>query len=159
MKPNIDISEEHLKEMAVLLNRLLANEYILSTKTRGAHWNVQGPNFSSMHQLFKAQYEELDTIVDDTAERVRALGHYAIGTLKDFLSLTDMLEDSSMFGNQKRIVEALTQDHETIVRVIRKEIARPADKHQDYGTVDFLTGLLEQHEKMAWMLRAHLLHD
>ena len=156
MKPNIEISEENLREVAVLLNRLLANEYILYTKTRGAHWNVQGANFSAMHLFFKEQYEALDSIVDDTAERVRALGHFAIGLLKDFLSITDMLEDSSLFGSQSKIIEMLTNDHETIIRIIRNDIAPIAHKYRDLGTADFVTGLMEKHEKMAWMLRSHL---
>jgi starvation-inducible DNA-binding protein len=156
MKPNIEISEANLKEVAVLLNRLLANEYILYTKTRAAHWNVQGQNFSAMHLFFKEQYEGLDIIVDDTAERVRMLGHFAIGLLKDFLSITDMLEDSSLFGTQKTIVEMLLNDHETIIRIIRNEITPIANKYRDLGTADFVTGLMEQHEKMAWMLRVHL---
>ena len=156
MRPHIEISEENLKEVSLLLNRLLANEYVLYTKTRCAHWNVEGPNFITMHKFFQTQYEALDTVVDDIAERVRMLGHYAIGLLKDFISITDMLEDSSVFGSQKQIIEALMQDHETIIRVIRNEIAPIAVKYRDVGTADFVTGLLEQHEKMAWMLRSHL---
>lgn len=159
MSPNIEISETNLKDVAVLLNRLLANEYILYTKTRGAHWNVQGQNFSSMHLFFKEQYEAMDAIVDDTAERIRTLGHFALGMLKDFLNVTDMLEDSSCFGTQKKIVEMLTNDHETIIRVIRNEIAPIAHEYSDLGTADFVTGLMEKHEKMAWMLRAHLVQS
>ena len=156
MKPNIEISENNRTEVATLLNRLLANEYILYTKTRGAHWNIQGPNFVGMHQFFQNQYEELDAIVDSTAERVRALGHFALGLLKDFINITDMLENSGEFGSQKQIVQMLVNDHETIIRVIRNEIAPIAETFRDIGTADFVTGVLEQHEKMAWMLRAHL---
>ena len=156
MKANIAISEENLQEVTLFLNRLLANEYVLYTKTRGAHWNIEGPNFIGLHEFFKSQYEALDTIVDDVAERIRALGHYAIGLLKEFIGITDMLENSDQFGNQKQILQMLINDHETIIRIIRTEIAPVAEKYRDLGTADFVTGLLEQHEKMAWMLRAHL---
>ena len=156
MKPNIGISDDHLKEVATLLNRLLANEYVLYTKTRGSHWNVQGANFIALHELFKSQYQALDSIVDDTAERIRSLGHFAFGLLKDFIAITDMLEDSSEFADQKQIIQTLTNEHETIIRVIRNEITPIVDKYRDLGTADFVTGVMEQHEKMAWMLRAHL---
>ena len=87
MKTNIDISEKKLKDIATLLNTLLADEYLLYTKTRNAHWNIQGNNFMELHKFFESQYDALDIIIDDTAERVRALGHFALGSLKDFLKV------------------------------------------------------------------------
>ena len=156
MKTTIGISDKHAKDVATFLNKLLANEYILYTKTRGAHWNVQGPNFIGLHQFLKSQYEELDVVIDDVAERVRTIGHFALGSLKDFLEVTDMLEDNAVFGSQSSIVAALVNDHETIIRTIRTEVTTISDKFKDLGTADFITGLMTQHEKMAWMLRAHL---
>jgi len=156
MKPNIEISESHLKEVATLLNTLLADEYVLYTKTRSAHWNVQGIGFMELHAFFQTQYEALDIIVDDVAERVRSLGHFALGSLKDFLSVTHMLENESDFGSQKQIIQALINDHETIIRMIRNELTAVSDNCKDLGTTDFLTGLMKQHEKMTWMLRAYL---
>jgi len=78
MKPNIEISENNLKEVATLLNTLLADEYVLITKTRNAHWNVQGQNFMELHKLFEGQYEAVDNIIDEVAERIRTVGHFAI---------------------------------------------------------------------------------
>ena len=156
MKTNIEISDTNRQEVATLLNRLLSNEYVLYTKTRGAHWNIEGPNFIGLHQFFQTQYEILNDIVDNTAERIRALGHYPLGLLKDFLAITDMLEDSGDFGNERRILQSLKNDQETIIRVIRNDIAPIVEKYRDLGTADFVTGIMEQHEKMAWMLRAHL---
>jgi starvation-inducible DNA-binding protein len=122
MKPTIEISDNHLKDAATLLNKLLANEYILYTKTRRAHWNIEGPNFIGLHLFFQSQYEELDGVIDDVAERVRSLGHFAVGSLRDFLEITDMLEDDEAIGGQSRIIKALADDHETIIRTIRNEI-------------------------------------
>ena len=156
MKPTIEISENHLKEVATLLNKILADEHILYTKTRGAHWNIEGENFIGLHLFFQSQYEELESVIDEVAERVRTLGHFALASLKDFLEVTDLLEDDAAFGGQLRIIKALTDDHETIVRTIRNEITTISDKNRDLGTADFLTGLMKKHEKMAWMLRAHL---
>ncbi len=155
MKPNIEISDIHLREVATLLNTLLADEYVLYTKTRSAHWNVQGLGFMELHSFFQTQYEALDIIVDDVAERVRSLGHFALGSLKSFLSVTHMLETESD-GSQKQIIQALINDHETIIRMIRNELTAISDKYKDLGTTDFLTGLMKQHEKMTWMLRSYL---
>lgn len=156
MKPNIEISDSNLQEVATLLNTLLADEYVLYTKTRNAHWNIQGPSFMELHRFFQEQYEELDEIIDEVAERVRMLGHFALGALKDFLSVTNLLETNGDFGNQKQIVQKLIEDHETIIRIIRKDISPIADKYKDLGTSDFVTGIMKQHEKMAWMLRAYV---
>jgi starvation-inducible DNA-binding protein len=156
MKPNIEISDKNLKELARRLNILVADEYVLYTKTRNAHWNIQGNNFMELHKFFEGQYETLDTIIDDTAERVRALGHFAAGSLKDFLSITHLSEQKHDFGNQKQMIQTLLDDHETVIRVLRNEITMIAEKFGDLGTSDFITGIMEQHEKMAWMLRAYI---
>ena len=77
MKPNIGISEEYLAEISQVLSHILADEFVLYTKTRNAHWNIEGPNFHAMHSMFESQYNELAEIVDNVAERMRMLGHYA----------------------------------------------------------------------------------
>ena len=156
MKPNIEIAEKHLKEGALLLNTLLADEYILYTKTRNAHWNIQGQNFIELHKFFESQYDALNIIIDDVAERVRALVHFALGSLKDFTSMTRLSEHNRDFTDQKHIIQTLMEDHEALIRSLRKDISTTAEKHRDLGTADFMTGLMEQHEKMSWMLRAHL---
>jgi starvation-inducible DNA-binding protein len=156
MKANIGIPEKDVEEIVTFLNTLLADEYVLYTKTRNAHWNVNGPNFHSLHKFFEGQYEALDVMVDDIAERVRSLGHFALGSLKDFLSVTHMDEENHDFSNPKQIIQTLVNDHETIIRMIRNDITPVSEKYKDLGTADFATGLMKQHEKMAWMLRSHL---
>ena len=155
MKPNIDIGEDHLKAVATLLNTLLADEYVLYTKTRNAHWNIQGQNFNELHKFFESQYDVLDVNIDDIAERVRALGHFALGSLSDFIAVARISEHTQDFSDQKHIMQTLLQDHEGLIRILRKDIIVAGDEHKDLGTADFLTGLMEQHEKMSWMLRAY----
>lgn len=156
MKPTIDIAENHLKEIALQLNTLLADEYVLYTKTRNAHWNVQGPNFMELHKLFQIQYELIDGTIDDVAERVRSLGHFALGSMKDFMAVARLSEHNHEFSDELHILKTLLEDHESIIRILRKEIPGVSDAQKDIGTADFMTGLLEQHEKMAWMLRAQI---
>jgi len=155
MKPNIDISDKNRQAIADILNTLLADEYVLYTKTRNAHWNIEGSNFIGLHKFFESQYETLDEIVDSVAERVRKLGHYSLGSLKDFLKLAHLSEGEEL-NDEKDAIKTLLQDHETVINSIRKNIVVINDKYKDAGTADFITGLMEEHEGMAWMLRAHL---
>ena len=156
MKPTLGIPDQDIEDVILLLNTLPADEYVLYTKTRNAHWNVGGANFMELHNFFQNQYETLDGIVAEIAERVRLLGHFALGSMKDFLSVTYMLEDNHDYGNPKLIVQTLVNDHETIIRIIRNDIIPISEKYNDLGTADFVTGSMEQHEKMAWMHRAFL---
>jgi len=155
MKPEIEISMEDLKGSATLLNTMLADEYLLYTKTRNAHWNIQGKNFLEMHKLFESQYEALDIIIDDTAERVRALGHFALGTLKEFITVSRLSEQNDSFVGQDNILKTLLTDHESVIRSLRRDITIVSDQYKDLGTADFMTGIMEQHEKIAWMLRSY----
>ena len=156
MKPNIGISEEHRAEISQVLSHILADEFILYTKTRNAHWNIEGPDFHTMHVLFESQYDQLAEIVDNVAERIRTLGHYAPATLKQFLQLTHLTEETREKNDSGGFIKELLGDHEHIVVNIRTQINRLAEQLKDAGTSDYLTGLTEYHEKTAWMLRSHL---
>jgi len=155
MKPNIGIADNHLSEVSNLLNVLLADEFVLYAKTRNYHWNVTGPHFSDLHKFFEGQYEEIDEILDSVAERARMLGHFAIGSLNQFSKSTRLTEGQDA-GNDKKMIQNLLDDHETIIRELRNDVNEVNDKYKDAGTADFLTGIMEDHEKMAWVLRAYL---
>jgi starvation-inducible DNA-binding protein len=154
-KTNIGISEKNLKEVALEMNKALADEFVLYTKTRNAHWNVTGSNFMEMHKFFEGQYEQIDDFVDDVAERIRSIGHFAEARLVDYLELTHLVEQPYT-DKQDKLLENLLDDHETIIRNLRKLATLFTDKYLDIGTTDFVTGLLEKHEKMAWMIRSYL---
>jgi len=152
----IGITEENRKAVSVELSKLLADEYVLYTKTRNAHWNVEGADFHSMHVFFESQYNELDEIMDSVAERIRTIGHYAPATLKSFLDLTHLTEKIGDKNNSLAYIKELLGDHESIIEFLRGNIEPFANKYHDLGTSDYITGLMETHEKMAWMLRSHL---
>ncbi|HEY2583859.1 MAG TPA: DNA starvation/stationary phase protection protein [Mucilaginibacter sp.] len=152
----IGIKEESRKAVSDELVKLLADEFVLYTKTRNAHWNVEGKDFHSMHLFFESQYEELDDIMDSVAERIRTIGHYAPATLKSFLDLTHLTEKLDSKNDSMTFIKELLEDHESIIEFIRGNIDPFASKYKDYGTSDFITGLMETHEKLAWMLRSHL---
>ncbi|WBX70028.1 Dps family protein [Tenacibaculum retecalamus] len=156
MNTNIGISEENRQAIVNELVKLLADEYVLYTKTRNAHWNVEGEDFYNKHKLFEAQFEQLAETVDSVAERIRSLGHYAPATLKDFLALTHLTEKNENDNSAIGFIKELLADHETICVHLRENIIPFADTYKDLGTSDFITGLLEEHEKTAWFLRSHL---
>jgi len=156
MKANIGITEKNRQAVAAELSKIVADEYLLYTKTRNAHWNVEGPDFHAKHLFFESQYGQLDDIIDNTAERIRSLGHYAPGTLKGMLELTHLSEQSRSKNDAEGFIKELLADHEAIIIHLRENIKRFADELGDAGTSDFITGLMETHEKMAWFLRAHL---
>ena len=156
MKPNIGMTDKDRGGVVKALTALLADEYVLYTKTRNYHWNVVGPHFSDLHKFFESQYEELDDIVDEVAERARAVGGHAIGTLQEFTQHARVKEHPAHYPASREMVADLLGDHETIIRQLREDVQMTAEKYHDVGTSDFLTGILEQHEKMGWMLRANL---
>jgi starvation-inducible DNA-binding protein len=142
--------------VVAILNTVLADEYLLYTKTRHYHWNVVGPQFNDLHKFFEAQYNELNEIVDDVAERSRSLGGNALGTMTEFLKHTRLKEQPDHYPEARQMIANLLADHEAVISHLRVDLAACADHYHDAGTNDFLTGLMEQHEKMAWMLRAFL---
>lgn len=104
MHPNIGLSDEQREGVVGILNTLLADEYVLYTKTRNYHWNVVGPQFNDLHKFFEAQYNALNEIVDDVAERSRALGGSALGTMTEFLKFTRLKEESGYYPDRKSVV-------------------------------------------------------
>jgi starvation-inducible DNA-binding protein len=156
MSMNIGLSEEQREGAVAILNTLLADEYLLYTKTRNYHWNVVGPQFNDLHKFFEAQYNALNEIVDNVAERARALGGNALGTMAEFLSHTRLTEQTSHYPDARDMIANLLADHEALICHLRVDLETCVEKYHDAGTNDFLIGLMEQHEKMAWMLRAFL---
>ncbi len=139
-----------------ILNQALADEIVLYAITRNYHWNVVGPRFHDLHVFFETQYEELAKIGDAVAERARSLGGPARGTLEESLKNSQLEERPGQELTAKDMIDHLLQSHGAIIGRLRKDLATCADKYHDMGTNNFLTDLMERHEKMAWMLRACL---
>ena len=156
MKTTIGITEENRAAVSGQLAKLLADEFVLYTKTLNAHWNVEGKDFHSMHIFLEGQYTQLQELVDSVAERIRSIGHYAPATLKSYLELTHLTEYSERKNDSLGFLKELLEDHNIIIEFIRGNITPFAEEFKDLGTSDFITGLMEQHEKLAWMIRAHL---
>ncbi|NJK56015.1 MAG: DNA starvation/stationary phase protection protein [Pleurocapsa sp. SU_5_0] len=155
-QPNIGLTEEQRHGVIELLNKDLADQYLLLIKTKKYHWDVVGPQFRTLHTLWEEHYNTLTINIDATAERVRALGGYPLGTAAGFIQYSSIKEHANDLPPANEMVSRLVQDHEQIIRNFREDIDKCGENYHDEGTADFLTGLMEQHEEMAWMLRSFI---
>ncbi|GAB4366390.1 MAG: Dps family protein [Elainellaceae cyanobacterium] len=153
---NIGLSEEQRQGVIDLLNCDLADSYLLLIKTKKYHWDVVGPQFRSLHELWEEHYEAISQNIDSVAERIRALGGYPIGTAAGFLEKASIEEHGGDVPRATDMVARLANDHEQIIRNLRNHVDQCSEEFHDEGTADFLTGLMEQHEEMAWMLRSFI---
>jgi starvation-inducible DNA-binding protein len=156
MKPNIGLTDAQRSGLVGLLEGILADEHVLYLKTRNAHWNVTGPLFGPLHELFEKQYDGMEGFIDEVAERIQQLGHPAVGTYAAYLKKTRLQELEGHGHSAEAYLKILLADHETLIRQLRSDLRQADDDLGDAGTGDFLTGLMQAHEKMAWMLRASL---
>lgn len=155
-KVNIGLTEEQLQGVIDLLNNDLADAYLLLVKTKKYHWDVVGPQFRTLHMLWEEHYETLTENIDAVAERIRTLGGYPLGSMKGFLDAATISEHEGKVPSATEMVSNLVSDHEQIIRNLRSHIDRCSEEFHDEGTADFLTGLMEGHEEMAWMLRSFI---
>lgn len=155
MKPNLGISTKNLNAVNEILNNVLADGNVLYIKLRKFHWNLSGDNFLELHELFEAQYTAVAIAIDEVAERISTLGGVAIGTTVEFAQFSQLKENPGKIPSNQEMLQILVADHEKIVQSLRKNLDDVEEKHGDAGTSDFLNGLMQQHEKMAWKLRKY----
>ena len=148
------ISPKDRAAIAKGLSRLLADTYVVYLKTHNFHWNVEGPMFQTLHQMFMDQYTEAWNAIDLVAERIRSLGHYAPGTYREYLELARVKETPGV-PKALQMVKLLIEGQEAVVKTAR-EILPLAEGADDQSTLDLLTQRMQVHEKNAWMLRSLL---
>lgn len=155
MKTSIGLSAEQLKTSTEILSTVLADEVTLYIKTRKFHWNVSGESFMELHKLFEHQYKEIEEIIDEVAERIGKLGSMTIGTMAQYTKMTRLKEWPDEYPVRMKMIEELLEDHETVIKELRKDIDK-CEESGDAGTTDFLTGVMQEHETIAWTLRRYL---
>jgi len=154
MDIQIGLTEQQRTDISDSLAHLLADSYTLYIKTHNYHWNVTGPQFHSLHALFEEHYTQLALAVDEVAERIRALGHFAPGSYQAFAELTS-IEEEQGHPPAEQMIRNLVIGHETVARTARQAF-KLADEASDEPTCDLLTQRMHFHEKTAWMLRSLL---
>ncbi|MBT8226044.1 MAG: DNA starvation/stationary phase protection protein [Dactylosporangium sp.] len=148
------VDAEARAKVASELSRLLADSYTIYLKTHNFHWNVVGPHFGSLHTLFETQYTELALAVDEIAERIRALGHFAPGSYAEFVTLSNVPEAAGKY-TAMQMVEALATDNETVVKT-SAAVFEVAESAGDQPSCDLAVTRQQVHQKSAWMLRSFL---
>ena len=156
VKTDVGVKDDARKKLVETLNMRLCDEYVLYTKTRKFHWNVVGPRFSQLHEFFEEQYEIIDEMIDEVAERARQLGGKSLGTLDEFVRHSSINEEPGQNPDGQAMISILLKDHETIIKTLRKNADEADEEYDDMATNDFFLEAVQKHEKMAWMLRAHL---
>lgn len=152
IQPNIGLDGDARHSLVEILNHTLANEAVLSSKTRSAHWNVSGTGFFELRIFFNSQYEQLNEISNEIAERVRILGGVAIGTLQEFIQYSRLDEQPV----KVLAIMDLLADHEALTRYLREDARQCIEEYEDEGTFDLLVSVMRLHEKMAWILRSYI---
>src|SRR5690625_5117930 len=154
MEIDIGISKKDRKGVADGLSRLLADTYTLYLRMHNYHWNVTGPMFQPLHDMFEEQYKELAEAVDEIAERIRSLGFPAPGTYQQCGELTSIKEKTDIPAAEERTRRAV-DGQESVARRAR-ELFPAAEEVHDEATADLLTQRIQLHENAAWMLRSML---
>lgn len=152
---NIGLTDEQRTNVTHLLNQVLADLSVLYIKTRNYHWNVTGMQFQVLHDFFEEQYDQIEESIDEVAERVQMLGEQPIATMKEFLEHATLKEHPGVYPDAPTMLGNLLSDHEGCIRSLREK-ADMCEEYRDMGTNDFFIGIMQQHEKTAWMIRAHL---
>ena len=153
---NIGLTDKQRNGVVGILNRTLSDLHVLFVKTRNYHWNVAGVEFRDFHKLLEEQYELLAESIDEVAERVRQLGAPALGSMQDYLKHAQLKEDTGAPPDAMTMIANLRDDHEAVIRQLREDADACDEVYKDAGTNDFLIKLIQDHEKIAWMLRSIL---
>ncbi|MGK9368617.1 Dps family protein [Melioribacter sp. Ez-97] len=141
-------------EIAEALKTILANQFVLYTKARNYHWNVTGGHFFRLHELFEKLYDELADDIDEVAERIRAVGDYAPGTLSEFLKLSNISEKENYYPEAEEMVRTFTNDYEQTTNRILESAAKIQNEYKDEVTAGLLYGLAQKYQKNIWMLKS-----
>tara|TARA_B100000674_G_scaffold491832_1_gene510612 strand:+ start:2672 stop:3160 length:489 start_codon:yes stop_codon:yes gene_type:complete len=146
------VDRKDRRELAKMLTQIVGSSHVLYAKIRGVHWNVVGPTFYSLHKMTEEHYEDLNTAIDDMAERIRAIGFSAPTGLSEMMN-NSVIDDQTELLPTEGMVKELVDDHEKMARLLRKGVAAAEDV-EDVKTADMLTERIGVHEEAAWMLRA-----
>ena len=148
------LNESHRKAIIGILQQQLADHYVLVTKTKFYHWNIEGPEFHDLHELLDAHYETISEQVDEIAEQALKLGGQSPGTLAWFKAHTRLSEDEGdSIPDTRAMITNLLSDHELIMDALHTDIGHVEEKHDDAVTANLLQEISDEHHKMAWMLR------
>ena len=156
MKQSIDTTIQRQGNITELFNSLLADEYQLYVTTRRAQRDIKETNFNGLDKFFEIQFEILEKIIQSIGERVDTVGRFSPDSLNDFLKVGRLNGSDQVTNDQKNIINKLVEHHKLLINLLNNDIITTIEVHNDPETASFLSKLLEQHEKIVWMLGSHL---
>ena len=156
IKQSNDTTIQRQGNITELFNSLLADEYQLYVTTRRAQRDVNELNFNGLENFFEIQFEILEKIIQSIGERVDTVGRFSPDSLNDFLKVGRLNGSDQVTNDQKNIINKLVEHHKLLINLLNNDIITTIEVHNDPETASFLSKLLEQHEKIVWMLGSHL---
>ncbi len=148
------MKDDQRRAVIQILNHQVADHYVLLTKTKFYHWNIEGPEFHDLHELLDEHYAILSDITDELAEQNLKLGGQAAGTLAWFKEHTRLEEDpGETIPDTRSMLENLLEAHETVMTLLHTDIKKTDEEHDDAVTSNLLQDISAKHHKMAWMIR------
>jgi starvation-inducible DNA-binding protein len=153
-----DLSAKSRTRVTTLLNARLADALDLQRQAKQAHWNVKGPQFIALHELFDELAAQIDGHVDEMAERITALGGIAEGTVQVVAGRSKLDPYPLDIAEGRAHLDVLAAAYARFGKAVRKAIDE-AEKAGDAGTSDLFTGISRSVDKGLWLLEAHLQAD
>jgi starvation-inducible DNA-binding protein len=144
------------KEISVELAKILADEYVLSNKTRYAQWHIEGSDYYAIHKTFKMQFEWLENFITRVAKRIGLFGHYVPHASPSFLRIAHIKNIESNKKDCKELIKELLTDHETLIETLKIYIHHFSEEYHDTETADFIAELKKDHEQIVGLLQSHL---
>jgi starvation-inducible DNA-binding protein len=155
-----EVKNEVNVEVAELLKPILADQYVLYTKTRNYHWNVKGNMFYMLHEKFEDFYNTLAEDIDEVAESIRTLGVYAPGTMSEFIQLAGLKEEKEgHYPDQITMAQNIVNDYDFLIIAMKNAVEKIQGEYNDEVTAGLLLGFIEKYEKDVWMLKATLANN
>ncbi len=154
-KTRNDLAENARRSVAALLNARLADLIDLQLALKHAHWNVKGPHFIALHEMFDTMVDSYDTHIDDVAERIAALGGMAAGTAQQVVAATALAPLPAELTDGLALVAALAERTAALAKSVRSAIEE-TEEAGDADAADILTALSRQLDKNLWFLESHL---
>ena len=156
MKTETGITRTDGQAVANELAKLLTGQYGLYTKKKNASLNIKGGDFYEKDKFFEFHFERLNGMIDKVAARIRLVGRYAYATLRSVFQLTHLTEVKREQIDGDGFIKELLSDRKTIIIYCRENMHQFVKDYKDYGTSNSITGVMKEHEKMAWFLRSSL---
>ena len=152
IQPNIGLDAGARQSVIEMLNLLLADEAVLSLKTRGADGHTGGVDLPELQPLYDAQSKQINAVSNEIMERIQILGG-------SHLSGSEALIDSARLRGELNAVPdivSILADHEAFIRFLREDARKCSEMYEDQGTFALLVSVMRIHEKMAWILRSNI---